>query len=101
MIADPNYGLISVVMWSAPLALSLVLSNGSRPHMLESAIQPWMRTTASPAPSVTYRIFTPFESNVPSSASRRQGASRTRPKYSALFSVNMALTTENRWAFSD
>jgi hypothetical protein len=28
-------------------------------------------------------------------------ASRTRPKYSVLFSVNMALTTENGWAFSD
>ena len=28
-------------------------------------------------------------------------ASRTRPKFSALFSVNMALTTENGWVFSD
>lgn len=27
--------------------------------------------------------------------------SRTRPKFSALFSVNMALTTENGWVFSD
>ena len=28
-------------------------------------------------------------------------ASRTRPKFSALFGVNMALTTENGWVFSD
>ncbi len=28
-------------------------------------------------------------------------ASRTRPKFSALFSVNMALTTDNGWVFSD
>lgn len=28
-------------------------------------------------------------------------ASRTRPKFSALFSVNMALTSENGWVFSD
>jgi SAM-dependent methyltransferase len=28
-------------------------------------------------------------------------ASRTRPKFSALFSVNMALTTDDGWVFSD
>lgn len=28
-------------------------------------------------------------------------ASRTRPRFSALFSVNMALTTKNGWAFSE
>lgn len=28
-------------------------------------------------------------------------ASRTRPKFSALFGLNMALTTENGWVFSD
>ena len=28
-------------------------------------------------------------------------ATRTAPKFSALFAVNMALTTENGWAFSD
>ena len=28
-------------------------------------------------------------------------ASHTAPKFSALFAVNMALTTENGWVFSD